>query len=268
MIRTAFAFVKKDFLITLSYRFNFIVQIATIFLAVGTMYFIGKLVDATAIPFLKPYGGSYFGFLMIGAAFTDYIGISINSFSNNIREGQLTGTLEIILASPTRLFLFLFSSSLCGYIFTTFRMLLYFLVGILVFGLNAENANIIGASIIFILSIFCYVSAGIISAAIVLIVKKGESALNALGGISIILSGLLFPPELMPSWITKLTKLIPFTYSLHGLRMTILKGFSILTLKEDVIALLLFDIVFLLLSLWAFPYALKISKTKGSLMQY
>ncbi len=268
MIRTPLAFIKKDVLITLSYRFDFLIQIIGIIVAVTTLYFLGSFVDSADIPFLKIYGGSYFGFLMIGVAFSDYAGISINSYYGNIRDGQLTGTLEIILSSPTRLFTFLFSSSLWSYIYTSFRLFLYFLIGILVFDLQVEKVNVFAAMAVFILSIISCISFGIIIASLVLVVKRGERALTSLVGISTILSGLLFPTELLPPLLEKISHYLPFTYSFRGLRLAILEGYSVAQLQGELTALFIFAIVFMIISSITFPFAVNLAKAKGSLAQY
>lgn len=268
MMRTALAFVKKDFLVTVSYRFNFVLQIAFIFVAVAFFYFIGSLVDPGANPFLLAYGGSYFGFLLIGVAFADYLGVSISSFANNIREGQLTGTLELILISPTRLLTILLSSSVWSYLFTSFRVMVYLVAGVAIFGLNLGKANLLPAFTVFLLSLICFVSIGMIYAALVLVVKKGETAISAMGGLSLILSGILFPPDILPSWMAKLSGLIPFTYSLHGLRLAILEGHSMEMLKTDLMALSIFGFIFSVVSVWVFPYAVRRAKMNGTLTQY
>jgi ABC-2 type transport system permease protein len=84
----------------------------------------------------------------------------------------------------------------------------------------------------------------------------------------LILSGLLFPPEVFPSSMKTLSNFIPTTYSLHGLRLAILKGNPINSLTNDVIALVLFAVIFLSISSYIFPFAVKISKRKGTLTQY
>ncbi|HLA00337.1 MAG TPA: ABC transporter permease [Thermodesulfovibrionales bacterium] len=268
MIRTALAFIKKDILIMLSYRFNFVIQIVGILIVVTIIYTLGSLVDSVDIPFLKPYGGSYFGFLMIGIAFSDYAGISINSFSGNIRDGQLTGTLEIILTSPTRLFTFLFSSSLWSYIFTTFRLFLYFLVSIFVFKLDIGKINIPAAFVIFVLSMLTFIAIGIISASLVLVFKQGDSALRRIGSVSMIVSGVLFPTEYLPSLLQNISLYLPFTYTYRGLRLSILQGHSLMLLQGDIAALTGFAIVLMVISSIAFSYAVKKAKIKGSLAQY
>jgi ABC-2 type transport system permease protein len=268
MTRTALAFIKKDFLITISYKFDFLMKIVGIFFGVTILYLLGKLVDSADLIFLKSYGGSYFGFLVIGIAFSDYAGVSINSFAGNIRDGQLTGTLEIILSSPTRLFTFLFSSSLWSYIFTTFRLFQYFLFSIFVFDLEIIKVNVFAAIVIFVFSMITFIAIGIISASLVLVIKKGDSVFKKIGGISILISGVLFPPEYLPSLLNKISHFLPFTYTYRGLRHSILQGHSITQLKGDVAALVGFAIVFMVISVIVFPFAVKKAKMKGSLAQY
>jgi ABC-2 type transport system permease protein len=268
MIRTAIAFIKRDLLIMMSYRFNFIFSIVNILIMVTVLYFLGRVVDTASIPILKSYGGSYFGFLMIGIAFSDYAGISINSFSGSIRDGQLTGTLEIILSSPTRLFTFLFSSSLWSYIFTTFRLCLYFLLSIFVFQLEVGKVNITAAAVIFALSMVTFIAIGIISASLVIVVKQGDAALRRIGAISMIVSGVLFPTEYLPSLLNKISLYLPFTYTYRGLRLSILQGQSVMQLQGELRALAGFAIVFMIISLIVFPYAVRKAKMKGSLAQY
>ena len=268
MIRTALAFVKKDFLVTVSYKLNFFIQVLFVFLFVGFFYLIGEFVDTGSIPLLRQYGGDYFGFLIIGVSFAHYMTLSIHSFAGSIRDGQLTGTLEFILISPTRLPIFLISSSLWSYLFTTLIIILYLLFGISFFDLAITNANMLAAFVIFFLSMVCFVAIGIIFAAIVLLFKRGDSIFGAIGGLGLFISGLIFPPEVLPDALEKISYFIPTKYSLHGLRLAVLKGYSISALREDILVLLLFATVFLIISALTFRYALKRSKQKGSLMQY
>ena len=128
------AFFKRDLSMALSYRLSFIMQMAGIFLSVSTFYFLSLLFGSALVPQLEQYGGDYFSFVLIGLAFSGYMGLSLSSFAQSIREGQVMGTLEIMLLSPTRLSVILLSSSLWGYLLTTVRVVLYLVVGAFVFG--------------------------------------------------------------------------------------------------------------------------------------
>jgi len=267
-IKTALAFFKKDFLISLSYRFEFLLQVFSMLFTVTGLYYLGKLIDNADVPFLKAYGGNYFGFIVIGFAFNGYVGVSINTFFNNIREGQLTGTLEIILSSPTRLFTYLFSSSLWSSFFVTLRLLLYFLMGIFVFGLEIGKANLFAAGVIFTLSIICYIGIGILMASLVLVVKRGESSLKFVLGGSAVLSGLVFPIELLPPVLKKIALFLPLTYSFRGLRLSVLEGYTFRQLQMDEVILFGYAVIFMIISLFVFPYAINRAKVKGSLAEY
>lgn len=268
MLNKAFAFIKKDFLITVSYKIAFVLQLVSILVMVALFYYVGKFVEKGANPLLNPYGGNYFAFILIGAAFADYVGISINAFSSSIRDGQLTGTLEIMVLSPTRLSTILLCSSLWSYLFTTFRIVVYLSLGILFFGLNLSAANIQAAITLFLLSISCFASLGMIVAAFTMAIKKGEAILALLGSIGFLLSGLLFPVEALPEFLLNMSKFIPMTYSLRGIRLALLQGYSLQNLRHEILSLAAFSLVFLPLGLAAFGYAVKKAKVSGTLTQY
>ena len=118
----ATAFLKRDLSQALSYRLSFLLQFVSIFMSVAIFYFLSRLFGNAVAPQLAAYGGDYFSFVLIGLAFTGFMGLSLSSFAQSIREGQVMGTLEIMLLSPTRLSAILLSSSLYSYVLTTIRV--------------------------------------------------------------------------------------------------------------------------------------------------
>ena len=59
-----------------------------------------------------------------------------------------------------------------------------------------------------------------------------------------------------------------FTYSLEGMRLALLQGYSIRALLPNIVALILFSIIMLPLSIFIFGYAVKRAKIDGTLTQY
>ena len=108
----AAAFLKRDLSLAISYRLSFLLQLLGILFSVSTFYFLSLLFGNALLPQLDKYGGDYFSFVLIGLAFLGYVNLSLSNFSASIREGQMMGTLEIMLLSPTRLSAILISSSL------------------------------------------------------------------------------------------------------------------------------------------------------------
>ena len=143
----AAAFLRRDFSQALSYRLSFLLQLCGIFFGIAIFYFLSRLFGTAVAPQLEAYGGDYFSFVLIGLAFTGFLGLSLSSFATSIREGQMMGTLEIMLLSPTRLSAILLSSSIWAYLLTTLRVVAYLVVGAFIFGANLGQANI-GAALL------------------------------------------------------------------------------------------------------------------------
>jgi len=266
-LRVALAFLRRDFKIATSYKAAFVMQIASIFVAVPLFYFMGSMVDGANVKALERYGGSYFGFLLIGVALLDYLAVSLQSFGNSLRESQLTGTLEIVLLSRTSLIEVLFYSSLWFFMFTSIRFGLYLAVGA-IFQLDLGQANFLAAVLMLGLAILSFIPFGIFAAAIIMLIKRGEWVAMVISGASMFLGGVLFPVASMPEWMQRLGQLLPFTHALEGLRQAIQSGASSADLARYFIVLAGFAVVLMPLSWLSFALAVRRTRTTGTLAQY
>jgi ABC-2 type transport system permease protein len=267
-MNVAAAFIRRDLSLNLSYRLSFFLQFVSIFFAVASAYFVSRLFGNSIAPQLAEYGGDYFSFALIGIAFNSYLGISLTSFAQSIREGQQMGTLEIMLLSPTRLSSILVSSSLWPYVFTTIHVIIYMVFGIAVFGFDVSQANFVTALVVLIVSVASFSGIGILSAAMVLLFKKGDPIAWLYGGVSTVLSGVYYPISVLPAALGMLSRFLPLTYALDAMRLAILKGASLYDIRVDLLALLGFTVVLTPLSFFVFQKALKRAKMEGSLIQY
>jgi ABC-2 type transport system permease protein len=267
-VSVAGAFLKRDLSQALSYRLSFMLQLFGIFFSVASFYFLSRLFGSALVPQLEQYGGDYFSFVLIGLAFSGYLSLSLSNFAQSIREGQVMGTLEIMLLSPTRLSSILISSSLWSYLFSTFNVVIYLLAGTLVFGFSISHANFLTAIVVLILSIASFSGLGILSAAVVLVVKKGDPVAWLFGGVSSLLAGVYYPLSVLPDWVVPLSRFLPLTYALDAMRLAMLKGYSLYDVRFDIMVLLAFTVVLTPLSFLVFRKALKRAKMEGSLIQY
>jgi len=264
----AAAFLKRDLSQALSYRLSFLLQLVGIFSSMAIFYFLSRLFGNALVPQLEQYGGDYFSFVLIGLAFTGFMGLSLSSFAQSIREGQVMGTLEIMLLSPTRLSAILLSSSLWSYVLTTLRVVVYLLLGVMVFGVSLSQANFLTALVVLVLSIASFSGIGILSAALVLVVKKGDPVAWLFGGMSSLLAGVYYPVSVLPNWLEPLSRFLPLTYALDAMRLAMLKGSSLYDVRFDILALLGFTVILTPLAFLVFRKALKRAKMDGSLIQY
>lgn len=267
-LQVPFSFLKKDFLNEISYKFHFVLQFVGIFISTVTFYFLSKLVGNNVVDALKPYGGDYFSFVLIGFAFTHYLRVSLEEFSRSIRENQLMGIMEILLVADTRLSTIIVSSSLYKFLFTSFQILIFLFMGVFFFKIDISNANYFAAIVIIILTISSFSCIGIISASFIMVFKRGDPISWAVTYVSWLLGGVYYPVSILPAWLQKFSYLLPITYSLEGMRMALLQGYSFQQLMPNILALSVFTALMLPVSLFVFRKAVNKAKVDGTLTQY
>lgn len=262
------AFLRRDLLQEASYRLSFFMQFINIFFSVLIFYFISRLLGEAATPYLKEYGGDYFAFVLIGIAFLGYFSTGLSSFSNNLRHSQTTGTLEAMLTTPTRLSSIILASSFWDYLVTTVRVLVYLFVGVFFMQSGFSGANYLAALVIILLTVITASSLGIISASVIMVVKRGDPIHWAVSTLTIFLGGVYYPATVLPPLFEWLSRLIPMTYSLHAMRLALLQSASWQALLPDILALTAFSIALLPLGLAVFRFAVRRAKIEGSLTHY
>jgi len=264
----AWAFFKRDLRSEVSYRLSFLLQFFNVFFSVAVFYFVAVLFGEGAAPFLKPYGGDYFSFVLIGIAFAGYFNTGLSSFSNSLRRAQTTGTLEAMLSTPTRLSTIILSSSQWSYLMTTLRVVVYLLIGTFILDVNLTQGNFWVAIIVLVLTVISFSSLGIIAAGFIMVLKQGNPVTWIFGTASSLLGGVYYPIEVMPIWMQSIAKILPVTYALRAMRLALLKGAPISSLLPDILVLMGFCVVLMPISLLIFRLAVRRARVDGSLTHY
>jgi ABC-2 type transport system permease protein len=262
------SFLKRDFLIDISYRFRFLLQFGGIFVSILMFFFLSRLIGTGIENQLEPYGGNYFSFVLIGIALEDYLSVSLGSFGSQIRSAQVMGTLEALLVTPTSVPMILFSSTLYNFFFTSFRVILYLLIGILVFGVKLHLVSIAAFIVIMTLTILAFLGIGLISAAFIIAFKQGSPISWVMGSASGLLGGVIYPISVLPPWLAPFAQLLPITHALEAMRQVLLKGATFSAIYHEIIVLSVFVVLLLPSGLLAFSYGLRLARKEGSLIQY
>ncbi len=232
------------------------------------MYFLAKILGSKPLPVLEKYGGDYFAFVIVGFGFSSYLNVALNSLSKSIREAQMMGTLEVILVTQTGIPTIILSSSLYSFLLTSIHVILFLTIGTIAFGVDFSNANLIAAFLIFVLTIISFSTLGIVSAAFIMVIKRGDPITWLLTSVSWLLGGVYYPVSVLPDWLQKISYILPITHSLEGMRLALLRGYSIESLSHSILALVTFSVIMLPLSIFLFRLAVRHAKTNGSLTQY
>ncbi len=268
MLKTLQAFLLRDFYQTISYRFAFLLDIASVFFNAATFYFVAQLFDAGVSGHLASYGGQYFPFVLIGIAFSTFQTAGLTSFSQNIRSEQYMGTLESVLATPVTIPVYLAGSSLWDFLYATGEVVFYFVVGFALFGLTLGNANFFAGAVSVLLTLTTFMGLGMVAAAFILRFKRGNPVTWVLVTASELMGGVYFPPDILPDWMKSISNWIPMTHALKALRQSLLSNAGFGDIQPHLLFLLGFSVVIWPVGIFAFKFALKRSQIDGSLSHY
>jgi ABC-2 type transport system permease protein len=266
--RKVWVFLWKDFYTDLSYRLFFFSNVVFVFFLVAAFYFFAKMFSGMDVPALKPYGGAYFPFVLIGLSFSSYLGVALRTFAETIRSAQVLGTLEALLVTPTPAGQIVVFSSVYAFLSTSLRIILTLLVGVLFFGVKFQDANWGGFLLVLVLTILSFSFLGIFSAAMVLMFKQADPSAWLVQGLSYLFGGVYYPVAVLPSWAQTVAKILPITHALEAMRRLLLMGSSIADVGDSVLGLLVFSAIAGPISIGCFVLSLRRVRQEGSLSHF
>ncbi len=261
------AFLQRDVRDALTYKFAFVYSLLGIFMSSATFFFVSRLV-APGTPALKAYGGDYFSFAMVGLAFSSLLGVFQEGLPAVIRNAQMSGTLEALLVTQTSIPTILVGSSLYSLAFTSVRTVVHLVLAMAVFGMRLGRVNWPGVVLVFALTALCFLSVGILSASFILVYKVGNPLSWVFSSVSGLLGGVVFPVAILPAWLRWASYLLPVTYSLDGMRKSLLSSAGLVKVLPDIAVLAAFNAILLPLSIVTFRMAVRKAKRDGTLTHY
>jgi ABC-2 type transport system permease protein len=262
------AFVRRDFLVAWSYRMSFASDLINLAGQALIFAFIGKMIDPSELPTIQGQHVTYLEFAAVGIALGTFIHFGLQRVSAVIRNEQLMGTLESLLATPTRTATLQIGSVFFDLIYIPLQTALFLTAIALTFGLHLEPAGILPATAVLLVFIPFVWGLGVLSAAGTLTFRRGTNAV-ALGTLLLALgSGLYFPVDLLPQWVATAAELNPIALAVDGMRAALLGGAGWSEIAPVVAKLVPLSALSLLVGLLAFRLALKREQRLGTLGLY
>ena len=267
-LRKTLVFFRRDLAIARSYRGAFFYELLEALFGVATYYYLSRFVQSVELSRVLPSGVDYFAFALVGVAFYDYLTVSFDVFENNLQEARQNGTLEALLVTETSLATQLAGSCIYPFALLALRTVVYLAWGMTLFGFPVAAANWPGALVVLLISIAAFAPLGVLSAAHLLLFKRGSPVRWVFLGVAGLVSGMVYPVTVLPDWLQSVARFIPLTWSLEAMRAALLGGASFGALWPALQALLLFAAVLLPLSLVVFGWALRRTKITGTLTHF
>lgn len=264
ILKTSF---KKDLSVQLSYRLSFFSEIFFALALIIFLFFLSSSFSLSDSSMYESYKGSFFLFSVTGIAMVNLIGQCYSSITNGLREAQSFGYLEEIYSNDN--FLAITLSPLC-YAFTKsfFRVLLIFIISWHLSGESLGLKDILMVLFISIISTAPFLGIGLLGASIILKFKKGDYLPLLFIGGSMILSGAVYPNEVIPDILKNFANILPLTHSLELLRGMLIQDLSLNQLIIPILWFASLTTIYIFAGMYVFRKVIRNCLRDGSFADY
>jgi ABC-2 type transport system permease protein len=264
MLRVFRAYLFRDVSMARSYRLDFGLRLLSVLLAVVAFFYVSRVIGDK--PEFAAYGG-YQPFVVIGFTLMIYWQTALKGFGGAVRNEQMMGTLESVLMTPARLSTIVVGSSLWAFVGATLTAVVLNLSSALLYDFSLKGSLPLALLIMVLTTVTC-ACLGVISASFIMVFKRGDPLGFFIGALFTLLGGVFFPVDVLPSWLQKLSLLLPITHGNDALRSVLLLGKGFQDVLPQLVVLSVFAALGVPLSLICFKKAVFCAKRDGTLVQY
>jgi len=261
-ISLAWAFVKRDFFQETSYRLSFVWQVGSLVFSLALLYFLAGMFPGAQPEGVARYSTSYFPFAVVGFSMAEAMWTCVSSFSSRIRYDQVVGTLEAMAASPRPLPLLVVCSGLYPLLSSGVRLVL-FLAAALAAGASFDRSGLLLSLPVLLLSLLTFSAIGLISAAMTLVLKRGDPVAALLSALSFLFGGALYPVSALPDGLEWVSSLLPISYAIEAVRKLALSGATLGEVAPEIAILSAFAAASISIAWTSVRWADKVARRSG-----
>ena len=250
-----------------SYRLSFVLSFASLAVTIVPVYFVANALQPFMASVIADEGREYFGFVLLGTAILTLVAPGLSSFSSAVSGGLSSGFFEALLTTPTSLPALLAGQTGYAFAWALARVALLVVAGTAL-GVDVHWLRLPEALLVTAIIVAAYAGIGLVAAALVVSFRTNASIPQAALVASTLLGGVYFPTSVLPPMVAPLAEWLPLTPGLRALRRTLLLGYPISSVANDLVQLVglatACAVVGVISLRWAFAFA----RRAGSLAQY
>jgi ABC-2 type transport system permease protein len=274
-------FVRREILLQTHYKFSYVIgQMET----VTTLVIYGMIARfGQTVPEIQTLAGGYVNFVISGIVLNALLATALSGPYNGLMESFWNNRVEIIMASPLRLPIFVTGLSAGRYVDTFVKIAIYLAGGTLFLGFTWPAApGILSFLAVLVLALLACTGLGLAAASSIytLDARGGQDPVRfVVETISGLVAGVYFPLQVLPAWAQWLAHLVPHTYAIDGMRRALFGTASLpplpvhaylpmSSLVADCLILTLYALVALPIGWQLFRYGMQLARTDGRLSRW
>jgi ABC-2 type transport system permease protein len=266
-LRPIAALIHAGWRTAISYRVRFALSLLSIVITIVPLYFVSRALQPVMAPVIATEGVHYFAFITLGMFTMSVITSALTSLPEAISSDLNSGFFEAVVSTPTGAGAVAVGLSGYSILRNTVRGAILVTAGALL-GINLVWARLPEALLIVLLIVLAHFGIGLVAAALVVAFRTNVAIPQMVLLASGLLGGVYYPTSVIPSWIERISDVVPLAYGLRALRHTLLDGQGIHLVLNDLSVLLTFATVLLASGAMAYRASLSYARRAGSLSQY
>ena len=208
-------------------------------------------------------------FLLIGTLVWAYLSAVLDDVSLVIAWERWEGTIEHTLMAPVPRVIHLVGMSVFGVAHAILRTVLIFAMAAPFFDINIASADWFAAFAVVAVGSISVVGLAILAGILPLLYpERGPQMSFMVQAAVLLVSGVYYSVDVLPSWLRSVSYLSPATYMLDGIRGALLDGQGVGEMVRILVILLIFGVILVPLSVAAFSLAEKWAKMTGRLKRH
>jgi ABC-2 type transport system permease protein len=204
--------------------------------------------------------------LLIGAVVWAYLGVLFEFLMETVAWERWEGTIEYTFMAPLSRPMHLAGMGVFSVLYGLLRAIFLFTVCIWFFDLAVPDAEFGAALVVLAIASVSFLGIGMMTSVLPLISPEKGTQLGWIAqGTLLVVSGVYYPVDVLPTWMQWLAKISPATYALDGARDAILDGQGLSTMWDEIWPLIVIGIVSIPLGLFIFRLGERYAKKHGKL---
>lgn len=205
-------------------------------------------------------------FLLIGTLVWAYLSAVLDDISLVISWERWEGTIEHTLMAPVERWVHLSGMVLFGIMHAMIRTALIFAVAAPFFDFDIAQANWLAAGSVLLIGSFPVAGLAILAGVLpMLYPERGQQMSMMIQAFVLLVSGVYYEVEVLPSWLQVFAQISPATYILDGIRSAVIDGEGITEVWRELAALAAFGVILIPGGMLTFAAAERWAKKTGRL---
>ena len=221
----------------------------------------GRFFEMTGYP-------SYLAFVVLGVAFNGLMMSALEDGGNAIYEEESNGTWDVLALAPFNRFAWMLSKTMAGLVTGFIDFFAVLLLGAVVLSWSPSMTGLLVAFLGIALTLVALQGFGFLMAAIGLVWKQPYALAFLLSPIVLLCTGMMFPVQVLPTWVQPVSNFIPLTHGLVVVRDAILLDRGFVELLPVFGRLVVSGFAFMLVGFLAFRFMETKARELGVLGRY